>query len=493
MDQTHPGLMRTNCGASKSSMTPSPLTPPTLRDDLPRYPPLMQALRVTGGTVPGPSGYASSSVIGPSLYVAFVQQLHPTTLLPRDREPCFALDLNRYGLTPGYYTNCRLAGSYQSLPIYEVGGSAVSPISSLSQFTGLTQTQVQELSTLSPSQIAILNNLNPCQLQVLLDAVPISQIQTLTSGVLTATQLTEIINYLTPSQFTQLYTQLTTSQIITLTSTLNFSQVETLTQTLTPTQIQTLVTTLTSTQLQTLAGMTSQQIDTLVTNLTTLQIQTFLNIVPLPPCPPAPPPNLQIGTTYTFQPSDEEKLVVFNNSSPIAGTLPDPTTVGPGWYTEIWNRGTGTLTLTPTSGTINGAATFTVSGSTGTRVYSDGTNYQVSSGGAGVTSSGSTRTEGTLAATGSTQGTAAQIVTDAVEVTGADNTKGVILPNTTAGIIIVWNNHPTGLLFIYPPSGAQLANQGTNTGVLFAATTITPFVRISSTQWSYSASFLSGP
>ena len=106
-----------------------------LRDDLPRYPHLIQLLRVTKATIPGPSSAGSSAVgtgnIAPgSLYISSTQQLRTDTLAPRDREPCLVVDVNNIGLSPGYYIG-RLAGSYNSLPVYEVaemGASAV-PIS----------------------------------------------------------------------------------------------------------------------------------------------------------------------------------------------------------------------------------------------------------------------------------------------------------------------------------------------------------------------------
>lgn len=105
---------------------PSPMTEPTLRDDLPRYPPLVQLLRTTATTVAGPSGVAqvaASSALGPTLYVAFVQQLRTDALLPRDREPCLVDDVNGFGIEPGYYLG-RLAGSHTGLPVYEVTEAA---------------------------------------------------------------------------------------------------------------------------------------------------------------------------------------------------------------------------------------------------------------------------------------------------------------------------------------------------------------------------------
>lgn len=74
--------------------------------------------------MPGPSGGSSSGIgtgtVPPSvLYVASTQQLRTDTLSPRDREPCLVVDVNGLGLTTGYYLG-RLAGSYNSLPVYEV-------------------------------------------------------------------------------------------------------------------------------------------------------------------------------------------------------------------------------------------------------------------------------------------------------------------------------------------------------------------------------------
>lgn len=102
--------------------------PPTLRPDLPNYPSHLQLLRVTGGRIPGPSGSLGQSstnlgVIYPYIYLAVTQQLATDTLLPRDREPCLVSDVRGTGLLPGYYLG-RLAGTFQSLPLYEVYESA---------------------------------------------------------------------------------------------------------------------------------------------------------------------------------------------------------------------------------------------------------------------------------------------------------------------------------------------------------------------------------
>ena len=101
----------------------NPLDPLKLRDDKPLWPHLLQLLRVTAATVPGPSGFEQfpgSSVPGPTLYVSFTQQMRDDgSLLPRDREPCLVDDVTGKGLSPGWHLG-RLAGSWTGLPVYEV-------------------------------------------------------------------------------------------------------------------------------------------------------------------------------------------------------------------------------------------------------------------------------------------------------------------------------------------------------------------------------------
>lgn len=264
-------------------MKPPLISHSKLRDDLPRYPPLDQALRVTGGTIAGPSGYGSSSFPGPVLYLACTQQTQGT-LVPRDREPCLVLDLNRFGLAPGYYTG-RLCQSYNGLPVYEVGGSggAVSLV-----LAGLTTTQISNLTlSLSTAQINVLNNLTPCQIQTFL-TMTVPQQQILTST-LTATQLTTLINYLTSTQLTNLISTLNIPQLQLITNTLNPQQIQELVQVLTSTQISTLLNTLTTAQLLTLTTLSPAEILYVVTNYTTAQLQTFLNSTPLSNPIPATP------------------------------------------------------------------------------------------------------------------------------------------------------------------------------------------------------------
>jgi len=86
--------------------------------------------------------------------------------------------------------------------------------------------------------------------------------------------------------------------------------------------------------------------------------------------------NTQSGTTYTVLATDLGKLVTHSNGSSIAVTLPQATNLfGAGWFYYASNIGAGTVTITPTTSTINGAATLVLGAGAGAFIVSDGTNY----------------------------------------------------------------------------------------------------------------------
>jgi hypothetical protein len=91
--------------------------------------------------------------------------------------------------------------------------------------------------------------------------------------------------------------------------------------------------------------------------------------------------NNQTGvTTYSTQPSDNGSFIILSDASPIAVTLSglgDGSGITLPFFTSFLNIGTGTATLTPTSGTINGNASFTLPGNNAVTVSYDGTNYFV--------------------------------------------------------------------------------------------------------------------
>lgn len=76
--------------------------------------------------------------------------------------------------------------------------------------------------------------------------------------------------------------------------------------------------------------------------------------------------------------SDRSKVVTFSNTSATAATIAQAGAGGSflaGWYVDIININTGTVTLTPTTSTISGAATLVLQKGQGGRIISDGTNY----------------------------------------------------------------------------------------------------------------------
>lgn len=90
--------------------------------------------------------------------------------------------------------------------------------------------------------------------------------------------------------------------------------------------------------------------------------------------------NSQTGTTYTVLTGDRGKLVTLSNASSVAVTLPQAGGTFPsGWYAVLRNTGSGTVTVTPTTSTISGAASATLETGEWMLVTSDGANYQASS------------------------------------------------------------------------------------------------------------------
>ena len=92
------------------------------------------------------------------------------------------------------------------------------------------------------------------------------------------------------------------------------------------------------------------------------------------------PTNAQTGTTYTVVDGDCGKLTTFSNGSAVAVTLGQAGTGGffaAGWFADYHNKGAGIVTITPTTSTIDGAATLVLLTGQGATIVSDGTNYQI--------------------------------------------------------------------------------------------------------------------
>jgi hypothetical protein len=86
--------------------------------------------------------------------------------------------------------------------------------------------------------------------------------------------------------------------------------------------------------------------------------------------------NAQSGTSYTVVSGDAGKLITLSNASAVAVTVPAGVFTS-GQYADFQNKGAGDVTITTTSATINGAATFVLHTNQGIRVVFDGTNFQV--------------------------------------------------------------------------------------------------------------------
>lgn len=102
---------------------------------------------------------------------------------------------------------------------------------------------------------------------------------------------------------------------------------------------------------------------------------SFFPVTPYALPPTIETVNKQTGTTYTYLAADQGKLVTHTNAAAIAGTLPIASALGAGWWTDVQNRGAGVLTITPTTSTIDGAATLVLQPGQGVRITNDGTNY----------------------------------------------------------------------------------------------------------------------
>lgn len=165
-------------------------------------------------------------------------------------------------------------------------------------------------------------------------------------------------------------------------------------------------------------------------------------------------------TTDTIVAADCGNLVNYTNAGSVAVTLPQAGTAGFATraFFQFCTQGAGTTTITPTTSTIGGAATKTLTGGTAaapvcTGVISDGTNYQLvpSSGGGGTPggSSGQIQYNNAGAFGGFTMAGDATINTS----TGAVTTVGEH-PGYVSGS---WNG-PTNVSIIAPGTSGAPAN-----------------------------------
>jgi hypothetical protein len=97
-----------------------------------------------------------------------------------------------------------------------------------------------------------------------------------------------------------------------------------------------------------------------------------------------------------------------------------------------------------------------------------------------------TSTLATVAATGTNAATAAPITTGTTNVTGADGTKGVILPAGATGAFSSWAlvlDNAAAVLKVYPPTGGTINGLSANAALSVAANCPALFFSISATAW----------
>jgi predicted RecA/RadA family phage recombinase len=90
----------------------------------------------------------------------------------------------------------------------------------------------------------------------------------------------------------------------------------------------------------------------------------------------------------------------------------------------------------------------------------------------------------TVAAAGSTQSDAAALGTGLNIVTGADGTKGVVLPTAKAGMIVYLKGTTAGVLKVYPATGGTINALSANAAMSLASGAVPAIlVASSATQW----------
>jgi hypothetical protein len=111
------------------------------------------------------------------------------------------------------------------------------------------------------------------------------------------------------------------------------------------------------------------------------------------------------------------------------------------------------------------------------------------SGATSVTASDITTTGGlylksaTVAAAGSTQANAAAVSDGFTLVSGADGTKGILLPAAVAGRTVILKNNANAVLKVWPASGDAVNATAADSNYVLAAYTSSLLVAYDSTTW----------
>lgn len=201
---------------------------------------------------------------------------------------------------------------------------------------------------------------------------------------------------------------------------------------------------------------------------------------------------------YTVQSSDNQKLISFNSTSALTATLPQPGTNGIDNHFAAWiaNLGTGALTISPSSATIDGAATLSLSQNQGVAVFTDGTNYFTVRGMGGSSSYSGAANE-VLATPNGSSGTATlRPLVSADLPLATTSAAGAVKPDgstiTISGGVISASGGAAALPQLYaPPSSASFPNlvgglsPALSTGALTNGLILTTSLGASGDSWNY--------
>lgn len=173
--------------------------------------------------------------------------------------------------------------------------------------------------------------------------------------------------------------------------------------------------------------------------------------------------NAQTGTSYAIVDGDRAKLVTLSNASAVAVSIAQAgasSAFANGWYADVVNKGVGTVTITPATSTINGAATLVLTTAQGARVFSDGSNYQINQGaGTGGTFANPSATAGPTANNGVASTAMRSDATPAVQ-QGSASQKGIVQVDGTSLLA------SSGVISAAPLTVTTSVQSGTNYAIV---------------------------
>jgi hypothetical protein len=177
-------------------------------------------------------------------------------------------------------------------------------------------------------------------------------------------------------------------------------------------------------------------------------------------------PSTQTGTNYPILDGDRAKVIYLSNAAAQTPTLPSAATLtnSNGWFVTICNIAAGIQTVTPTTSTIGGAASYALPGGSAisprcVNAVSDGTNYSVVPQGNVYAIASGTAAMGTSAITA---GTCATVVTVSAP--------GVV---TTDRITVAFNGDPTATTGYLPTAMLTLVPYPTANNINVKACNLT--------------------